>query len=191
MRCWPETFTAYGGAVCAAVSMLGEARIPCACEADVYGLLTQMIMQEAAAAPVFLTDLVDLDVTDDTGVVWHCGQAPISMRDPEATPTATLHTNRRMPLLYQFPLKPGALTFARLSQARNQPKMVIGGGAALRRPLAFTGTSGVVRFARGARRVLQDLIDSRLEHHIVLAYGDHRAALRSVAAALELPVLEL
>lgn len=195
VRCWPETFTEYGGAVCAPVSMLGEAKIPCACEADVYGALTQMLVQEAADAPVFLSDLVDLDAADDSGVIWHCGQAPISMRDPDpkpgAAPVATIHTNRKMPLLYQFALKPGAMTFARISQSRNQPKFVIGACEALQRPLAFTGTSGVVRFARGASQVLRDLIDARIEHHMVFVYGDHRAKLRAAAAALGLPALEL
>lgn len=191
VRCWPETFTEYGGAVCAPVSMLGEAKIPCACEADVYGALTQMLVQEAARAPVFLSDLVDLDAADDSGVIWHCGQAPISMRDVDVAPVATIHTNRKMPLLYQFALKPGQMTFARISQSCNQPKLVIGACEALKRPLAFTGTSGVVRFARGASQVLRDLIDARIEHHMVYVYGDHRAKLRAAAAALKLPVLAL
>jgi len=39
--------------------------------------------------------------------------------------------------------------------------------------------------------VLGRLIDSGLEHHMVLAYGDHDAALRQAAAALGLPVLSL
>ncbi|MEO0913904.1 MAG: hypothetical protein AAFY59_13095, partial [Pseudomonadota bacterium] len=138
IRCWPETFTEYGGAVCGPVSMLGEARTPCACEADVYGALTQLLMQEAADAPVFLVDLVDMDATDNTGLVWHCGQAPISMRDPDAKPTATIHTNRQMPLLYEFPLKPGTVTLARISQANGAPSLVLTTAEMLKRPMAFT-----------------------------------------------------
>jgi hypothetical protein len=191
IRCWPETFTEYGGAVCGPASMMGEDRVPCACEADVYGALTQLILQEAAQAPVFLTDLVDMDVSDNTGVVWHCGQAPLSMCDPEEQASATIHTNRQQPLLYQFPLKPGPVTFMRISQSFNEPKMVLGFGEMLRRPMAFTGTSGVVRFERSAGDVLKDIIASGLEHHMALAYGDHRAALRGVAGALDLSVLEL
>ena len=37
IRCWPETFTEYGGAVCGPAAMMGDARVPCACEADVMG----------------------------------------------------------------------------------------------------------------------------------------------------------
>jgi len=61
----------------------------------------------------------------------------------------------------------------------------------LKRPMAFTGTSGVVRFHRQAPAVLDDIISSGLEHHMAIAYGDHRAVLRSVATALQLPLLEI
>lgn len=191
IRCWPETFTEYGGAVCGPAAMMGEARVPCACEADVYGALTQLILQEVAQAPVFLTDLVDMDAGDDTGVVWHCGQAPLSMRDDTSAATATVHTNRKQPLLFEFPLRPGRITFLRISKAFGRPKMVLGGGEMLRRPMAFTGTSGVIRFDRPAAAVLDDIIAAGLEHHVALAYGDHRETLRAVAGALALGVLEL
>ena len=191
IRCWPETFTEYGGAVCGPVSMLGEARVPCACEADVYGALTQMLLQDVADAPVFLVDLVDLDAEDDSGVVWHCGQAPLSMIDPDESPLATIHTNRKMPLLYEFPLKQGRVTFARVSQARGRHSLIIATGEMLKRPMAFTGTSGVVRFDTPAGDVLERVLGSGLEHHMGLVYGDHAATLRSVAAAMDLPILEL
>ncbi len=191
IRCWPETFTEYGGAVCGPAAMMGEARVPCACEADVYGALTQLVLLQAAQAPVFLTDLVDMNVGDDTGVVWHCGQAPLSMRDPDVPAEATIHTNRKQPLLYQFTLKPGPVTFLRISQAHGSLRMVLGFGEMLRAPMAFTGTSGTVRFARGTGAVLDDIIASGLEHHMALAYGDHRDILRGTAGALGLPLLEL
>ncbi|MEX0404954.1 hypothetical protein ABGN05_04670 [Aquibium sp. LZ166] len=191
IRCWPETFTEYGGAVCGPVSMMGEARVPCACEADVYGALSALLLQKVADAPAFLTDLVDIDPRDDTGVVWHCGQAPVSMADPEAPPQATIHTNRRLPLLFEFPLKPGRVTFFRISQARGRTVAVIGGGEMLKRPMAFTGTSGVVRFDTPARDLLDRIMGAALEHHLALAYGDHRDALGAAAKCFGIPVLDL
>lgn len=191
IRCWPETFTEYGGAVCGPVSMLGERKVPCACEADVYGALSQLLLQEASDAPVFLADLVDMDVLDNTGVVWHCGQAPISMCDPGFKARATVHSNRKMPLLFEFPLKAGRVTLMRVSQAFGETKLVIAGGDMLERPMAFTGTSGVVRFDRPVRDVLPDVLASGLEHHMALTYGDYRPLLRSAAAALGIPLLEL
>ncbi len=191
IRCWPETFTEYGGAVCGPVSMMGEARVPCACEADVYGALTSLLLQKVADKPAFLADLVDLDADDDTGVVWHCGQAPISMAADRSKVSATIHTNRKMPLLFEFPLKAGRVTFFRISQARGKTFAVIGGGDMLARPMAFTGTSGVVRFDSGAKTVLQRVMGAALEHHMALVYGDHRNALEEAAGALGIPVLRL
>ena len=191
VRCWPETFTEYGGAVCGPVSMLGEKRVPCACEADVYGAVTSLTLQAVADQPVFLVDLVDIDVADGTGVVWHCGQAPVSMASPRTPPRATIHTNRKMPLLFEFALKPGRVTFARLSQALGETKFVIAGAEMLDAPMAFTGTSGVVRFDNPAEQVLNGVIGSGLEHHMAIAYGDHRRDLGAVAAALGVDILEL
>ena len=83
------------------------------------------------------------------------------------------------------------VTFFRLSQAYGTPKVVIAGGEMLRSEMAFTGTSGVVRFDNAAQKTLRDVMDSGLEHHMGLVYGEHRAALRSASAAMGLPVLEL
>jgi L-fucose isomerase-like protein len=191
VRCWPEMFTEYGCAACGPMAMMNQQRVPSACEADVNGSVTQLILQELAGEPAWMADLVDITAADDTAVLWHCGLAPLSMCDPEFKPEATIHTNRRMPLLHQFPIKPGRITLARLSRARNELKLVIGSAEVLRRPMAFTGCSGTVRFDRPAGEVSARILDEALEHHFALAYGDHRAALRALAARWDVPVLEL
>ncbi len=190
LRCWPEMFTQYGGAVCGPVGMMGERRVPCACEADVHGALTNLFLQEMTGDAAFLVDLVDLDAADGTGVVWHCGQAPVSMRDESVVPKTAIHSNRKMPLLFEFPLKPGRVTLARISQARGHPTMVIAGGEMLRRPLAFSGTAGVVTFDASVETVAETIVGAGLEHHLSLVYGDHRPALRALGAEMGLPVLE-
>ncbi len=190
-RCWPETFTEFGGAACAPMAMLTEEGTPGACEADVYGNLTGLILSWLGDQPSFIADLVDLDPADGTGVLWHCGLAPASMADPEFMAKATIHTNRRKPLLHEFPLKPGRVTLCRISQSRGRHRLVIGGGEMLRRPLAFSGTAGVVRFDRPADEVLSTVLGEGLEHHYGIVYGDVRAELHALAALLELPTVEL
>ena len=113
------------------------------------------------------------------------------MCDPEAQPEATIHTNRKMPLLHQFPLKPGRVTLARLSQARNETKLMIAGAEVQRAPMAFTGTSGVIRFDRPAADVCRTIMDEGLEHHFALAYGDYLDTLRQIASRLRIPVLQI
>jgi L-fucose isomerase-like protein len=173
------------------MGMMNEARTPCACEADVYGALTSLILQELGDQPSFLVDLVDMDSETDTGVVWHCGLAPRSMADEQTPPMAQIHSNRRMPLLQEFALKPGRVTVARISQARNRPVMVLAGAQMIRAPKSFTGTSGVIRFDRLAGDVAASLLEMGLEHHVSIVYGEHRGILRAMAAQMGLPVIEL
>lgn len=191
VRCWPETFTELGCAACRPMAMLSEDGVPAACEADVPGAVTGLLLQALAGEPPWLVDLVDLDPADGTGVVWHCGLAPASMCDPAVRPRADVHSNRRLPLLAAFPLKPGRVTLARLSRARGEPKLVLAGGEALKAPPSFSGTSGVVRFDTSPDRLLDGIVGLGLEHHLTLAYGEHRPALRAVAARLDLSVVEL
>jgi hypothetical protein len=191
VRCWPEMFTDYGCAACGPMGLLNEAKVPCACEADMYGALTALVLQEVAGEPSFLADIVDMDAASDTGVLWHCGLAPMSMADPATPPTAQIHSNRRMPLLQEFALKPGRVTVARFSQAKNETKLVIAGGEMISAPKSFTGTSGVVRFDRPACDVTTAMMDMALEHHVAIVYGDVRGPLRALGAAMGIDVVEL
>jgi L-fucose isomerase-like protein len=191
VRCWPEFFTELGCAACGAVSMLNDARTPASCEADVHGTLTQYILQTISRQSAFGSDVVAVDDDNDALVLWHCGQAPLDMADPATAPGVTLHSNRRLPLLMQFTLKPGVVTIARLSAATGDYRLVIGRGEIVAGPPAFSGTSGRLRFDRPARDVLSTLLSEGLEHHVALTYGDHADALVALAAMLDLPVLTL
>jgi L-fucose isomerase-like protein len=191
VRCWPEMFTDYGCAACGPMGLMNQDAVPCACEADVHGAVTSLLLQELTGEPAFLVDIVDMDAAADTGVLWHCGLAPRSMADPETPPMAQIHSNRRMPLLQEFALKPGRVTVARISQAKGRPVMVLAGGEMLRAPKSFTGTSGVIRFDRPVAEVTAAMLEMGLEHHVSIVYGEARGALRAVAGRIGLPVVEL
>ena len=191
VRCWPEMFTELGCAACGPMGLVTGAGIPCACEADVLGALTMVLLQAAASEPAWLVDVVDMDTVSDTSVFWHCGSAPLFMADPATPPQAQIHSNRKMPLLAEFALRPGRITVIRLSQSRNSLKLVLAGAEVLSAPMSFTGTSGVVRFDRSVDEVMATILGEGLEHHLALAYGEHRPVLRAVANALNLPVMEM
>ncbi len=191
VRCWPEFFTELGCAACGAMSLLSDQMIPCSCEADVNGTVTQLMLQWLSGGQAFGTDMVGFDVARDEAVLWHCGLAPLSMADPEFQPRGAIHSNRKLPLLMEFPLKPGRVTIARLSEATGAYRLVVGRGEMLRAPMSFSGTSGVLRFDRPAGEVLDTIMAEGLDHHISLTYGDHLDALLALARMLDLPVLRL
>ena len=191
VRCWPEFFTDLGCSACGAMSLLSDEMTPCSCEADVNGTITQLILGWISGEPAFGSDLVSFDVVKDEAVLWHCGLAPLSMADPDVQPEATIHSNRRMPLLMRFPLKPGRVTIARLSEATGEFRLAVGGGEMLKAPPAFTGTSGRIRFDSGAEAVMDSIMREGLEHHVSITYGDHQDVLESLARLLGLSVLRL
>jgi L-fucose isomerase-like protein len=191
VRCWPEFFTELGCAACGAMSMLSDELVPCSCEADINGTITQLMLQWLSGEPAFGTDVVSFDLDKDEVVVWHCGLAPLSMADSAVRPQATIHSNRKLPLLMEFPLRPGRVTIARLSEATGSYRLVVGSGEMLRAPMSFTGTSGVLRFDRPATEVLDTMLGEGLEHHVSLTYGDQVPALLALARMLDLPVLHL
>ncbi len=191
VRCWPQFFTELGCAACGALSMLNDEHIPASCETDVNGTVTQLILQGISGREVFGSDIVSFDMDANTAVFWHCGKAPLSMADPDTAPRATVHSNRKMPLLMEFPLRPGRVTLARLSEATGEYRLVIGTGEVIKAPISFSGTSGVVRFDRPARDVLDTILGEGLEHHLALVYGDHVDALLAFARMVDIPVLQL
>lgn len=191
VRCWPEFFTDYGCAACGAMSMLTDEFIPCSCEADANGTVTQLILQWVSGTQAFGSDFVSVDNDLDAGILWHCGLAPLSMADPGAQPRGTVHSNRGVPLIMEFPLKPGRVTLARLSQATGSLQLVIGTGEMISAPPAFSGTTGTLRFDLPIQEVVDKIMHNGLEHHLSLVYGDFRAELNALAKLLHLPVLEL
>lgn len=191
-RCWPECFTEFGGAACTAQSLLNSRlATPALCEADAYGVITALMLQHLAGEPAFVTDLVDLDFDDGTAVVWHCGLAPFSMSDQAHQPRATIHSNRQLPLLNEFPLKAGRVTVSRLSQSANAVRLVVGSGEMIEAPLAFSGTAGTIRFDTPLDVVTDIIMTEGLEHHYGIVYGDHVAELHAVADELGLEVVAL
>jgi L-fucose isomerase-like protein len=191
VRCWPEFFTDLGGAACGAMSMLTDEMTPCSCEADVNGTITGLMLQGLSGEPAFGTDIVGWDLERDETVLWHCGLAPLSMCDPDFRPRTTVHSNRKKPLLMEFPLKRGRVTIARLSQATGEYRLVVGAGEMQVAPMSYTGTSGVLKFDRPAAEVLDTIMQEGLDHHISITYGDHLDALLALARLLDLPVLRL
>ncbi len=190
-RCWPECFTEYGGAACSPQSMLIDDGTPGTCEADVYGNVTALLLQHIADQPSFVADLVEMDTAGNTGVLWHCGLAPMHMAPDDGSAVGTIHSNRAKPLLNEFALRPGRVTLARLSQAAGGHSLVIGAGNMLDAPLAFSGTAGVIEFDRPAPEVVGTIMREGLEHHFGIVYGEYREELEALATGWGIPVIDL
>jgi len=83
VRCWPEFFTELRCSACGALSLLIDSGLPSSCEVDVYGTITQLVLQWMSGGLAFSTDMVLADKGKDRMVLWHCGHAPLSWCDPQ------------------------------------------------------------------------------------------------------------
>ena len=186
VRCWPEMFTEYGCASCGPMAMMNENKISSACEADVLGSLTCNILNQLNNKPALLVDIVDVDEKDNTTVFWHCGLAPISMAEKN-TPSATVHSNRKKPLLHNFAFKSGDITIFRVSKSENKLKFIVMNGKVLKRKNSFSGTSGVVSLGKNTHKKIKNLFLSGLEHHVGFTYGDVLEDIKILGKQLKIP----
>ena len=90
-----------------------------------------------------------------------------------------------------FLLKPGEVTFARISQATGNLRLVLGKGEMLALPKPFSGTSGTLQPTSPAKSFLDLLMFEGLEHHISLVYGNYVDCLRTFARLAGIPVLTM
>jgi len=190
IRCWPEMFTEYGCASCGPMAMMNEKKISCACEADVLGSISCNILNQINNKPSLLVDIVDVDPTDNSTVFWHCGLAPISMAEKN-TASATIHSNRRKPLLHNFSFKPGKITVFRVSKAQNKFKFFLMRGKILKKKNSFSGTSGVIRLGRNTQEKIEQMFLSGLEHHVAFTYGDVYEDILKLSKKLKIPAYTL
>ena len=186
VRCWPEMFTEYGCASCGPMAMMNENKISSACEADVLGSLTCNILNQLNNKPALLVDIVDVDEKDSTTVFWHCGLAPISMAEKN-TPSATVHSNRKKPLLHNFAFKSGNITIFRVSKSEDKLKFIVLNGKVLKRKNSFSGTSGVISLGKNTHNKIKNLFLSGLEHHVGFTYGDVLEDIKSLGKQLKIP----
>lgn len=190
VRCWPEFPTELGVCPCSSLGALATDGLITACERDVNGAVTMLLMEALGAGTTYLVDLVDLDEARDLVRVWHCGAAALSLaREP--SPRQSVHCNRRIGVAGDFPLKPGRVTLARLSTAGGSWQLVVASGEAIAAPNRFQGNTADVVLDADAAGVVRRLVGMGAEHHHVIAWTDVRPALRRVAQVLDIPLIDL
>lgn len=193
VRCWPEFPTELGVCPCSSLSRLADAGTPTACERDVYGATTMLLLEALGAGTTYLVDTVDLDA--DRGVVraWHCGSAATALAADPADARQGVHCNRRIGVAGDFPLRTGPVILARLTDDQDRPgglRLLIADGESVPEPNRFQGNTAAVRLTADAETFVHGLVTGGFPHHTVLAWTDVRPQLRTAADLLGIPVVE-
>lgn len=195
IRCWPEVPSELGVCPCSSLSRLADEGTPTACERDVYGVITMLLLEALGSGTTYLVDTVDLDLDRNVVRVWHCGSAATALAANPAAALQDVHCNRGVGVAGNFPLRTGAVVMSRLCEDPDPAnptrlRLLVAAGESLPEPNRFQGNTAAVRLDAPAGDVVNALVTGGFPHHTVLAWNDVRPTLRSAADLLGIPVVE-
>jgi L-fucose isomerase-like protein len=193
IRCWPEFPTQLGACPCSSLSRVADEGTPTACERDVYGAITMLLMEALGSGTTYLVDTVDLDAENNLVRLWHCGAAATSLAENPSEATQFTHCNRKLGVAGNFPLRTGPVIMARLTEDPARPgnlRMLLASGESMPEPNRFQGNTAAVRLDGEASQFVTGLVTGGFPHHTVLAWSDVRPKLRAAADLLGISVVD-
>jgi hypothetical protein len=193
MRCWPDFAVDLGACPCGAMSRSADRGTPSACERDVMGALTMVLLEELGSGINYLVDTVDIDEEENLVRLWHCGSAATSLAVDPNNATQFTHCNRKLGVAGNFALKTGPVVLVRLDEDSTNPtkvRLFMTSGESISADNRFQGNTATVRVHGSARKLVNGLITNGFPHHTVLAWNDVRPQIRRVAQLLSIPLTE-
>ena len=206
-KCWPAFEPNFGFVPCFINSRLAARGMPVACEADIYGALSEYLAACATLKPVTLLDINNTVPADlaagaaaavegyrptDLFMGFHCGNTPGGclvggemrhqlimhrLMEPGQEPNITRGT-------LEGRIRPGEATILRLqSTADAKLKAYVAEGEVLDMPTRTFGGTGVLAIREMGRFYRHVLIEQRFPHHTAVAF-EHAG--RTLFAALRL-----
>jgi L-fucose isomerase-like protein len=178
IQCWDAMLDVYGCASCLAMSMMGEAGRPSACEADIAGAVSMYALLLAGGTPPgFLDWNNNFQGSPDKCVCTHCSNYPKSFLggEPAITTLGVLSTTRDAAKCFgsiSGHVRPGDMTFFRIStdDAVGRIKSYVGEGRFTDDPYGMAGGIAVCEVPR-LRKLLATICANGFEHHVAMARG--------------------
>lgn len=131
MECWSLLPQRYGISGCQIIGQLCQKGIPTACEGDILGAVTAVMMQAATLdrEPIFFSDITSRHPEwDNVELLWHCGPYPPGLAHPDTPPKSTFHGRGA------FQLKNGPITIARFDMLNGVYSLFSGQGRGIDGP---------------------------------------------------------
>jgi len=171
-QCWPSIQDNFGIVPCAVMSMFSEGLIPAACEVDISGLISMLILQIASETPSAILDWNN-NYGDDPNkmVLFHCSNLPKSFfQDTRMTIHPIISDQKGGDVSFgaiqgRIKTKPCTLLRIETDDLYGDIKAILAEGKYTEDPLNTFGGYGVVEISN-----LQDLLKSLcvggFAHHV-------------------------
>jgi L-fucose isomerase-like protein len=182
VQCWTSMQEYFGIVPCTVMSMMSNALMPSACEADITGAVGMYAMALASGKPSALVDWNNNYGDDpDMGVIFHCSNLPkdffqdIEMSFQEIIAGTVGKENTYGTVVGA--VKPGPFTYCRVStdDSRGVIRAYVGQGDLTDDPLDTFGGRGVVRIP-DFQGLLHHICANGYEHHVAVSRSQVAAA---------------
>lgn len=181
MQCWPVFVELIGIRPCLTLGEMSGQRIPIACECDLNGAVTLVLLRACAMGetPTFFADLTVRHPKNDNGeLIWHCGQFPYQLKDPDSR--ARIIEGRQV-----FKLRPSdAVTVARFEECHGEYYLFCGQAKTTDGPDTTCTYTWIE--VNDWRQWEEKLIFGPYIHHVGCIYGRYSDALREASRYLGL-----
>jgi L-fucose isomerase-like protein len=172
IQCWTALEEFYGVVPCTPMSMLSNQLIPSACEADIPGVLSMYLLQQASGKPSALLDWNNNYKDElDKGVVFHCSNLPAAFfesqrMDYQEIIAGTVGKENTYGTLVGR-IAPGPFTFCGLTtdEFSGRVRVYVGEGRFTDDPLDTFGGYGVFEVA-GLQQLLHYVCRNGFPHHV-------------------------
>ena len=189
IQCWDSIQYNYGCATCLSMSMMGENGLPSACEMDVAGALSMLVLRLASEnAPGFLDWNNNFDYKAEKCVCTHCSNYPASFMGSQIEIGQldilgnTIGREKCFGAI-KGKVAAGDMTYFRLStdDQWGTIKAYSGEGEFTDDPYGMDGGIAVCRIP-GLNNVMNHICTEGFEHHVAMVRGRHSDV---IAEALE------
>ena len=171
IRCWPEFARDYSIAPCAAMSLLQTEDYILTCEGDILGSISMLAHQAIGSTPAFLADFSQIDLQENTALLWHCGVAPCTSRDESSSCTLDTYFANGKGVTAGFVMKPGIVSLLRFDYALGKYRVFIQSAEGIPMQKELKGTYLKIKFTQNVKDVLNLLVENGIAHHLSVVYG--------------------
>ncbi len=191
LQCWNALQTGLGIMPCMVNAILMGEGIPVACEMDIHGAITAVILQSAALneTPVFFADLtVRHPENDNAELLWHCGNFPPSLAKDDAVKKAGRHFIFPEHLFGtgEWEIKGGSMTICRFDGDQGEYRLFAGEGRGTEGP----GTKGTYVWMETDDWPAWErtLVEGPYIHHVAGIHGQYSEVLEEAAKYMDIGI---
>jgi L-fucose isomerase-like protein len=174
VRCWPELRDQNKNTICLAMAELADSGIVSSCEADLMALITSYVLTCLAGQPSATLEITAYLEEQNALQFAHCGSAAVSLARDQKSAVIRGHMRTGTGAVIEFPFKSRPVTIAKILRPfESGMKMFVSRGEIIpaSNPTA-RGTVATVRVEPSPEQFIESMLNYKVEHHLVLAYGD-------------------